>query len=132
MRYAQRLMVIAAMPLVALAAGQSLAAQVAESVPTPTADPHEMPPEGTLVRFWARGFADRAWQFGRVDVISDSYQIFCPVVTNADADSLNYLVRGIDSLQVVDSAAAELGKPIYRYVDMAPIKARYGACGAHR
>ena len=132
MRYTRRIGLQAAMQLCVLFAAQSLAAQVTAPESIPSADPHEMPAEGTLVRFWGGGLAGGGWQFGRVAIISDSYQIFCPIVTSADPDSLSYLVRGIDSLQVVDSAAANAGKPIYRSIDLAPIKARYGSCGARR
>ena len=113
-----------------LAAASASAAQT----PAATADSSEMPPASTLVRFWARGWAGGEWHLGRVGTIMDARQAFCPMVKSdgpagAPADSLGYLVRGIDSLQVVDSAAAKAGRPMYRTVAMAPIKARYGSCG---
>ena len=132
MRHMRRIGLLAAMQLFVLLTAQSLAAQVPAPESTPSVDPHEMPAEGTLVRFWAGGLAGGGWQFGHVGITSDSYQIFCPIITSADADSLSYLVRGIDSLQVVDSAAANAAKPIYRPINLAPIKARYGSCGARR
>jgi hypothetical protein len=120
-----------------LAATHRAAAQVPAATaqaPVATADSAEMPPASTLVRFWARSWAGGQWHVGRVGTIMDSRQVFCPMVRSdgpagAPADSLAYLVRGIDSLQVVDSAAARAGRPLYRTVAMAPIKARYGSCG---
>jgi hypothetical protein len=117
-------------------AGQLLlgAGQAAAQVPAASADSSEMPPASTLVRFWARDWAGGAWHVGRVGMITDSRQAFCPVVravepTLSPTDSVAYLVRGIDSLQVVDSAAAKAGRSLYRPVALAPIKARYGSCG---
>jgi hypothetical protein len=113
-----------------LAAAHPSAAQT----PAARADSSEMPAASTLVLFWARGWSGGAWQFGRVATIMDSRQAFCPVVKSGEpaspaADSIGYLVRSIDSLQVVDSAAAKAGRPMYRTVAMAPIKRRYGSCG---
>ena len=118
-------------------AGQLLlaAAHVAAAqTPAPAADSSEMPPASTLVRFWAHDWLGGSWHVGRVATISDSRQVFCPIVytsgpDTALADSVGYVVQGIDSLEVVDSAAAKAGRPLYRPVAMAPIKARYGACG---
>lgn len=126
-----RAMLMAGIQLFVLAGAPPLAAQVAITDSTSIADPHEMPAEGTLVRFWASGWSNGPWQFGRVGTIRDSYRIFCPIV-DVGADGLSYLVASIDSLQVVDSSAARAGKPIFRPVDMSPIKARYGTCGVPR